>query len=201
MRNCGRSTRRGRSGRTRDRRPASDQWRRVADPRRARFRQDARGGGMGQRATRARTATRGSRWSGRPMDDVRRVMVEGDERADGGRARRRAMRCGDASAGEVHFRVGRDGASSIRRGAPEQLRGPEHHAAWCDELAKWRHGDAAWDNLMHGAAAGRAAADRGDDDAAPDAADAAGDGGAAGWSRRAGGRATIRICRRASSRR
>ena len=32
--------------------------------------------------------------------------------------------------------------------APESLRGPEHHVAWCDELAKWRYGDAAWDNLV-----------------------------------------------------
>lgn len=34
--------------------------------------------------------------------------------------------------------------------AGEELRGPEHHAAWCDELAKWRRGVAAWDNLMMG---------------------------------------------------
>ncbi len=34
--------------------------------------------------------------------------------------------------------------------AGEELRGPEHHAAWCDELAKWRRGAAAWDNLMMG---------------------------------------------------
>lgn len=34
--------------------------------------------------------------------------------------------------------------------AGEELRGPEHHAAWCDELAKWRRGAAAWDNLMLG---------------------------------------------------
>jgi phage terminase large subunit-like protein len=34
--------------------------------------------------------------------------------------------------------------------APEKLRGPEHHFAWCDELAKWRHADAAWDNLQMG---------------------------------------------------
>lgn len=34
--------------------------------------------------------------------------------------------------------------------AGEELRGPEHHAAWCDELAKWRRGEAAWDNLMLG---------------------------------------------------
>lgn len=31
---------------------------------------------------------------------------------------------------------------------PESLRGPEHGAAWCDEIAKWPHGAAAWDNLM-----------------------------------------------------
>ncbi|HEX8239957.1 MAG TPA: terminase family protein [Allosphingosinicella sp.] len=33
---------------------------------------------------------------------------------------------------------------------PESLRGPEHHIAWCDELAKWRCGQAAWDNLRLG---------------------------------------------------
>lgn len=34
--------------------------------------------------------------------------------------------------------------------AGEELRGPAHHFAWCDELAKWRRGEAAWDNLMMG---------------------------------------------------
>lgn len=33
---------------------------------------------------------------------------------------------------------------------PEGLRGPEHHVAWCDELAKWRHAQAAWRNLRLG---------------------------------------------------
>jgi phage terminase large subunit-like protein len=28
------------------------------------------------------------------------------------------------------------------------LRGPEFDVAWCDELAKWREGEAAWDNLQ-----------------------------------------------------
>jgi phage terminase large subunit-like protein len=27
---------------------------------------------------------------------------------------------------------------------PERLRGPQHDAAWCDELASWRY-PAAWD--------------------------------------------------------
>ena len=30
---------------------------------------------------------------------------------------------------------------------PESLRGPQFDAAWCDELAKWKHADAAWDML------------------------------------------------------
>jgi predicted phage terminase large subunit-like protein len=33
---------------------------------------------------------------------------------------------------------------------PEQLRGPQHHAAWCDELAKWAHVEATWMNLQMG---------------------------------------------------
>jgi phage terminase large subunit-like protein len=32
---------------------------------------------------------------------------------------------------------------------PERLRGPQHDAAWCDELATWRHPE-AWDMLMFG---------------------------------------------------
>lgn len=31
---------------------------------------------------------------------------------------------------------------------PEALRGPEHHLAWADEVAKWDKGILAWDNLM-----------------------------------------------------
>lgn len=32
---------------------------------------------------------------------------------------------------------------------PERLRGPQHHRAWCDELAAWRYPE-AWDQLMFG---------------------------------------------------
>lgn len=32
---------------------------------------------------------------------------------------------------------------------PDRLRGPQHHWAWCDELAAWRYPD-AWDMLMFG---------------------------------------------------
>jgi phage terminase large subunit-like protein len=34
--------------------------------------------------------------------------------------------------------------------APDRLRGPQHHLAWCDEIAKWPQGEAAWDNLLLG---------------------------------------------------
>ncbi len=33
---------------------------------------------------------------------------------------------------------------------PDQLRGPQHGAAWCDELAKWRYAQDAWDQLEFG---------------------------------------------------
>lgn len=33
---------------------------------------------------------------------------------------------------------------------PDQLRGPQHHLAWADEVAKWRYGTETWSNLMMG---------------------------------------------------
>lgn len=33
---------------------------------------------------------------------------------------------------------------------PAGLRGPQHHVAWCDELAKWHHARETWDNLQFG---------------------------------------------------
>lgn len=33
---------------------------------------------------------------------------------------------------------------------PERLRGPQHHRAWCDELAAWRYLDDTWDMMMFG---------------------------------------------------
>ena len=32
---------------------------------------------------------------------------------------------------------------------PDRLRGPQHHGAWCDELAAWRYPD-TWDQLQFG---------------------------------------------------
>lgn len=33
---------------------------------------------------------------------------------------------------------------------PDQLRGPQHDAAWCDELAKWAYARETWDQLQFG---------------------------------------------------
>jgi phage terminase large subunit-like protein len=38
---------------------------------------------------------------------------------------------------------------------PERLRGPQHGAAWCDELAAWRNVQATWDNLQFGLRLGK----------------------------------------------
>jgi len=80
--------------------------------------------------------------------DVRRVMIEGPSGlravAKSGRIPRYTV-----SRGEIRWPNGAT-ARVYSADAPDQLRGPEHDSAWCDELAKWRRGDAAWDNLMMG---------------------------------------------------
>jgi len=38
---------------------------------------------------------------------------------------------------------------------PDSLRGPQHDSAWCDELAKWKYLNDAWDNLQFGLRLGR----------------------------------------------
>ena len=40
-------------------------------------------------------------------------------------------------------------ATTYSADEPDQLRGPQHAAAWCDELAAWRYTD-TWDQLMFG---------------------------------------------------
>lgn len=38
---------------------------------------------------------------------------------------------------------------------PDQLRGPQHHLAWGDELAKWKNGPECWSNLLFGLRLGK----------------------------------------------
>jgi phage terminase large subunit-like protein len=51
--------------------------------------------------------------------------------------------------GVLRFRGGAE-AALFSGTTPDFLRGPEHHFAWCDELAKWRHGQECWDMLRLG---------------------------------------------------
>lgn len=45
-----------------------------------------------------------------------------------------------------------NGVEGVLLGAadPERFRGPQFAAAWCDEVAKWPHAEAAWDMLQFG---------------------------------------------------
>jgi phage terminase large subunit-like protein len=85
---------------------------------------------------------------GATRDEVAKVMIEGPSgllavARSGERLRWRP------TAGVVELPGGAE-AFAYSGAAPEKLRGPEHHFAWCDELAKWRQAEAAWDNLMLG---------------------------------------------------
>lgn len=40
-------------------------------------------------------------------------------------------------------------ATTFSADEPDRLRGPQHDAAWCDELAAWRYKE-AWDNMLLG---------------------------------------------------
>ena len=89
---------------------------------------------------------------GATMEDAIKVMIEGPSGLIAVAADDEPIDWRPA-AGILKFASGAV-AHVYSAAAPEKLRGPEHHAAWCDELAKWRHGapwgDAAWDNLMMG---------------------------------------------------
>ncbi len=85
---------------------------------------------------------------GATSEDVRRVMIEGESGLLAV-ARDDETPVWRAGLGELRFANGAL-ASAYSAEAPDGLRGPEHHVAWCDEIAKWRNGDATWDNLMMG---------------------------------------------------
>jgi phage terminase large subunit-like protein len=88
--------------------------------------------------------------------EARRVMVEGRgglfAAARHGEERRKMH--WEPSLGRLTFASGAE--ALVYSGADgETLRGPEHHFAWCDELAKWKQAESAWDNLLLGLRAGR----------------------------------------------
>lgn len=85
---------------------------------------------------------------GATLDDVRKVMVHGRS------GLMSVARTGEtprwiASRDTLLFESGAE-AYAYSGEVPDKLRGPEHHFAWCDEIAKWAHADAAWDMLQMG---------------------------------------------------
>ena len=90
---------------------------------------------------------------GGTVDEVRKVMIEGP----GGlveQARSGEPVLWNPTQGIVRFHSGAEAHVYSARTA-ERLRGPEHDFAWCDELGKWKTGEAAWDNLQMGLRRGR----------------------------------------------
>lgn len=86
------------------------------------------------------------------QDDARRIMVEGESGLLAVARHHGAVEW-VGSRGELTFPSGAT-ATTYSAARPDSLRGPQHHAAWCDELAKWPYGDATWDNLVMGLRAG-----------------------------------------------
>ena len=85
---------------------------------------------------------------GATIEDARRVMVEGSSGLIAV-ARTDEEPTWRPSLGQLEFASGAV-AQLFSAAAPDKLRGPDHHFAWCDELAKWK-GEAgvdAWNNLM-----------------------------------------------------
>lgn len=85
---------------------------------------------------------------GATIEDAVKVMVTGKSGV------LKVARTGETvifrkSEGLVRFQSGAE-ARLYSGACPEKLRGPEHHIAWCDEVAKWRHPTDTWDNLQLG---------------------------------------------------
>lgn len=90
---------------------------------------------------------------GESEHDVREVMIEGP--AGLLRTSPSAERpLWTSSRGRLEWRNGAV-AEAFSADDPESLRGPQFDAAWCDELAKWRYVDAAFDMLQFGLRLGK----------------------------------------------
>ncbi len=87
-------------------------------------------------------------------DEARAVMVEGPS---GILACAGPNEIADwlPSRGLLKFASGAE-ATLYSGASPNALRGPQHHFAWCDELAKWRHPLSTWDMLQFGLRCGPA---------------------------------------------
>ena len=126
----------------------------VADDGRARLRQDP---GRRRVVSELARASGGLRIAlvGATQAEVERVMIRGTSGLMAV-ARTEEDLIFYPSRGLVEFASGAQ--AFVYSGAnPDGLRGPEHHFAWCDELAKWAYPEAALDNLMLGLRLGEGA--------------------------------------------
>lgn len=83
-------------------------------------------------------------------DEARNVMVEGRSGLlAAATAEEREEMVWEPSRRRLVFASGAE-AFVYSAANPDSLRGPEHHIAWCEELAKWRRAQSAWDNLKLG---------------------------------------------------
>lgn len=88
------------------------------------------------------------------FDDARDTMVEGESGLQSVLDRYGVTYRWNRSLGQLVLGNGsRFDVYSAEK--PRQLRGPQHHYAWCDELAWWMHPRATWDNLLFGLRLGR----------------------------------------------
>jgi phage terminase large subunit-like protein len=84
---------------------------------------------------------------GATVDDARRVMVEG--RSGLIEVAGHWVDEWSPSIRRLRFTTGAE-ATLFSGLSPDMLRGPEHHYAWCDELAKWDKAQECWDMLQLG---------------------------------------------------
>ena len=87
------------------------------------------------------------------IDEARSVMVEGVSGILSVARKQRVRVKWEPSKSELTWPKGTV-ARLFSGDNADGLRGPEHHVAWCDELAKWRQADEAWMNLQMGLRAG-----------------------------------------------
>ena len=96
-----------------------------------------------------------TRWAviGKTYADARDTCVEGDSGLLNVLNRYGMLKNWNRSIGELFL----DNGSRIKLFSaeePDRLRGPQHHGAWCDELAAWDKVD-AWDQLQFGLRLGK----------------------------------------------
>lgn len=85
--------------------------------------------------------------------DARDTCVEGESGLQAVLNRYRMIHRWNRSLGELELRNG-SRIKLFSAEEPGRLRGPQHHGAWCDEVAAWRYDD-TWDQLRLGLRLGR----------------------------------------------